>query len=365
MTRIHLRGTVLPDGVVRDVFVTDEGTISFDGSVADARTMFEGGVLIPGLVDAHAHLGLASPAPSTSSPEEQVRASARAQLAAGVLAIREPGGPHHASAGIDPGEGLPRVFAAGRFLAPPGGYIPGLAREVSEDELPDAAVEELVAGGGGWAKVIGDWFGPDARLRPNFGSDALAETARRVHDAGGRVAVHSSQPELIDAAIDAGFDSLEHCTDLTEERVARIAERGITIVPTMVIYSDLVGFLHQFGAPQDEIARMASGLERAPAMIRLADETGVRVLAGTDAGMGPHGLVREEIRNLAQAGVATARAIGAGSWDARRFLGLPGIEEGAPADLVGFDRDPLEDLGVLANPQVVVLDGRLVRGPDV
>jgi imidazolonepropionase-like amidohydrolase len=365
VTRIHLRGTVLPDGVVRDVFVTDEGTISFDGSAADARTVVDGGVLIPGLVDAHAHLGLASPAPPESSPEEQVRASARAHLAAGVLAVREPGGPHRASTGIDPGEGLPRVFAAGRFLAPPGGYIPGLAREVAEEELPDAAVEELEAGRGGWAKVIGDWFGPEARLRPNFRADTLAETARRVHDAGGRLAVHVSHPDVIDAAIDAGFDSLEHCTALTEDRVARIAQSGIAIVPTMSIYTALTGFLQEFGAPQDEVARVAATLERAPAMIRLAHEAGVTVLAGTDAGMGPHGLVREEIRNLAEAGIPAIRAIGAGSWDSRRFLGLPGIEEGAPADLVAFDRDPLEDLGVLGEPVVVALAGRLHGGSGV
>ena len=62
--------------------------------------------------------------------------------------------------------------------------------------------------------------------------------------------------------------------------------------------------------------------------------------------------------------IPAAAALGAGSWDARSFLGLPGIEEGAPADLVGFARDPREDLSVLSEPALVVLDGLVVRTPE-
>jgi imidazolonepropionase-like amidohydrolase len=56
---LHVRGVVLPDGVERDVFVVD-GRFTFH-PVADAQTVLDGGWLVPGLVDAHAHLGLASP----------------------------------------------------------------------------------------------------------------------------------------------------------------------------------------------------------------------------------------------------------------------------------------------------------------
>src|SRR5689334_11373401 len=125
MPAIRLRGVVLPEGVERDVFVV-AGRITFE-PVADATTVLDGGYLIPGLVDAHAHLGLASPAPPGATPEERVRASAQAHLDAGVLAIREPGGPDHASQGVGPHLGLPRVTSGGRFLAPPGRYFPGLA----------------------------------------------------------------------------------------------------------------------------------------------------------------------------------------------------------------------------------------------
>src|SRR3990170_1586018 len=124
---LHLRGIVLKGDKQLDLFVTD-GKITLK-PIDGAETVFDGGYIIPGLVDAHAHLELASPAPDDAPPEEKVRASARAHLAAGVLAIREPGGPSHASAGIGPHEGLPRVYTAGRFLASVGGYFSGLAKE--------------------------------------------------------------------------------------------------------------------------------------------------------------------------------------------------------------------------------------------
>src|SRR5204862_4291048 len=129
---------------------------------------------------------LASPAPPEASPEEQVRASAQAQLQAGVLAIREPGSPHHAALGIGPHQHLPRTYTAGRFLASPGGYFPGVRpREVSNDDLPAAAEEEARASGA-WAKVIGDWVGADGRMRPNFRGERVGGAGRRGAGAGAR-----------------------------------------------------------------------------------------------------------------------------------------------------------------------------------
>ncbi len=137
---IHLRGRVLPEGEQRDVYVVD-GRITFE-SVRGARTLAANGWLLPGLVDAHAHLALASPL-ARGSTAQKVRASARAQLDAGVLLIREPGGPDRSSAAVGVAEGLPRVVSAGRFLAPPGGYIPGLAREVGRPRAVRAAAQAL------------------------------------------------------------------------------------------------------------------------------------------------------------------------------------------------------------------------------
>src|SRR6476646_4619017 len=120
----RIRGTVLPDGDVRDVFVVD-GRFTFRG-VEDAETLLDDCVLLPGLVDVHAHLTMGSPAPADSTPEQQAVSSAAVHLDAGVLLIREPGSPEHGSRGIRADATLPRVIASGRFLIPPGHVVPGL-----------------------------------------------------------------------------------------------------------------------------------------------------------------------------------------------------------------------------------------------
>ena len=71
------------------------------------------------------------------------------------------------------------------------------------------------------------------------------------------------------------------------------------------------------------------------------------MIAGADAGQGPHGAIVDQIQMLADCGMPVTRAIGAASWTARRYLGLPSLEPGAPADLVVYDADPRRDLDAL------------------
>lgn len=357
---LHLRGVLLPEGARRDLFVVD-GRLTFQAP-EDAQTALNGGYLTPGLVDAHAHLGLASPAPPHAPPRERARASARAQLEAGVLVIREPGGPDHASVGLGPDEGLPRVFSGGRFLAPPGGYFPGLAREVRDEELPQAAEEEARASGA-WAKVIGDFFSSNGRMQSNFRPATLAAAAQRVHALWARIAIHATIAETIDAAIEAGFDSIEHGWGLRDDHLAAMARHGIVLVPTLTIIPAVEAMLGALELTPRTEAMLRAAASRHPEMVRRAAEAGVLVLAGTDAGMGPHGMIREEIRRLLSAGLPQPDALAAGSWAARRFLGLPGLEEGAPADLVAYPDDPREDPEVLARPALRLLAGRLL-GPE-
>ena len=358
---LHVRGTVLPDGVERDVLVTDAGRFDLEGA-SDAPTLLDGAFLIPGLVDAHCHLGLFSPAGEGASDDERARASAEMELGTGVLALREPGGPNHASTGLGPGVGLPRTFAAGRMLASPGGYVPGLGREVRAEDLPGACIEELGAGGGTWAKVIGDWVDADGVFRPNFPPEALAAAAVAVHAAGGRITAHVTLAATAEMVIDAGFDCIEHGDGITDALVARLADARIDWVPTLAIGVSVMPFVRALGATEAEMRRLTGSIEDLPRAVRLGSEAGVRILAGTDSGMLPHGRIAMEIASLAAAGLPTGAALAAGSWSGRAFLGLPGIEHGAPADLVAYARDPREDLSVLSEPLLIVLDGRVVGG---
>jgi imidazolonepropionase-like amidohydrolase len=141
-----------------------------------------------------------------------------------------------------------------------------------------------------------------------------------------------------------------------------MAARGTAVVPTLVNVANFPGFAAageaKFPAYASTMRRLYAG---SGAVVRAAYEAGIRVFAGTDAGGGiDHGLVAEEIRALHAAGLPAEDALAAGSWAARTWLGLPGIEEGAPADLVVYDTDPRKDLDALERPRRMVLRGAVV-----
>ncbi|MFE6991875.1 amidohydrolase, partial [Streptomyces pharetrae] len=73
-----------------------------------------------------------------------------------------------------------------------------------------------------------------------------------------------------------------------------------------------------------------------------------------------HGLAGAEVAELVTAGIPAVEAISAGTWAARAWLGRPGLDEGAPADLVVYEEDPRADVRVLTAPRRVVLNGRVV-----
>ena len=129
----------------------------------------------------------------------------------------------------------------------------------------------------------------------------------------------------------------------------------------MIIRDGILCAVQGVGGGDAAVAAMTAVLDGQGDVVRQAAERGVTVLAGTDAGMFPHGLVGSEIALLLAAGLPPEKALGAGSWAARDYLGLPGIEEGAPADLVVFPDDPREDVDALRRPTFVMLDGRRVR----
>ncbi len=235
--------------------------------------------------------------------------------------------------------------------------------DVTDDLLADAAEEQWRASGG-WVKVIGDFPLPGRGFDLAFQPETLAEVARRGHGLGGRVAIHAISEETIEAAIEAGFDSIEHGLMLRPDQAERMASLGIALTPTLISTPAwLPGFLQQLNAPDEEVRRTADAVGRHPATVRGAWEAGVTVLAGTDAGVVAHGLVHREVALLSAAGIPIEHALAAASWRAREFLGLPTILEGAPADLVAFDRNPLEDPTALATPSLIVLDGMVIQGP--
>jgi imidazolonepropionase-like amidohydrolase len=359
---LHLRGIVLPDDEERDLYVAD-GRITLE-PLAWAETVVDGGWLVPGLVDVHTHPGAEHPGDRLD--EALLRQHGIQHRDAGVTLLRVPGSAARLPGWFGQDNELPRVFGAGPWLAAPGRFFTGWGRQVELAALPEAAVEEARTSGG-WCKLIADWFigdGPDRRYEPWVPPWVLGEIVRRVHAAGGRVAVHSQHAEGGAAAVAAGVDSVEHGMHLATALLDSMARQGTALVPTMMAFAGIPERLAADPPPEPRWSWAAAGWARHPGLVGAAHEAGVTVLAGTDSlgGEGSaHGRVVEEIRWLARAGVPAEVALGGGSWTARRWLGLPGLEEGAPADVVVYATDPRRDLAVLDTPSRVMLRGRIVR----
>jgi imidazolonepropionase-like amidohydrolase len=358
---LHLAGVLLPEGEHRDVWVRD-GRFTFE-PIPGAETVSRSGWLLPGLVDAHCHVGIAQGGGHVEHHEE-LREQALTDRAAGVLALRDCGSPVDTRA-LDDEPDLPRIIRAGRHIAAPRRYIPGLAVEV-DPASPGDLVEQVrtqARRGDGWVKLVGDWIDRgQGDLGPLWPADALAAAIAVAHEEGARVTAHTFGTDALPGLIGAGIDCVEHGTGLTEELIADMAARGTAVVPTLINVENFPGFA---AAGEKKFPSYASTMRRlyagSGAVVRAAFEAGVPVFAGTDAGGGiAHGRVADEVRALHGAGLPAEAALAAASWSARAWLGLPCIEEGAPADLVVYDADPRTDLGVLRRPQRMILRGRVV-----
>jgi imidazolonepropionase-like amidohydrolase len=346
---LEVRGVCLPEREERSLWI-DGDTIRTE-PVADAEVVVDGGWVLPGLVDVHTHPGTEEP--TDSFDEDRLRRHLVNHRDAGVLLIRAPGAAARIPGWVDDDPELPRVRSAGRWLATPGRFFPGYGREIEERDLVTACVEEATAASG-WCKIITDWQYED----PPVPLELLTAATAAVHAAGGRVAAHCQTTEGCRNAVLAGVDSLEHGMHLDPDLLDQMAAQGTALVPTLGAF----GSHEEFVRSREPSARRdwwLTGWDGMPPTARAADEAGVRVLAGTDTV--PFGTVAQEILWLVRAGVPVERAVAAGSWEARSWLGLPGLVDGAPADLVVFDTDPTVDPAVLAQPRRIILRGRVVR----
>lgn len=355
--RLHLRGVVLPDGELRDVWVAD-GVVRLE-PVRDAVTLATRSYLLPGLVDAHCHIGLES---HGAVPDDVAEQHALAERRAGALLLRDAGSPAD-TRWIDDRDDLPRLIRAGRHIARPKRYLRNYGAEIEPEELV-AEVERQVRRGDGWVKLVGDWIDREVGdLAPLWPAETAAAAIDRAHQLGARVTAHVFGEQAAAELVAAGIDGIEHGTGITPEVIAQMAERQVALVPTMLQVDNLERYAQQGGARFPRYAaHMRALYARRLETFGAAHDAGVPIYAGTDAGgYLPHGLVAQEMAALAGI-LGTEGALAAGSWAARAWLGQPGtLAEGAPADFVVLDSDPRCDLRVLQAPRFVVLRGRVVE----
>ncbi len=356
---LHVRGTVLPDGEVRDLWLVGD-RVTFE-PVADAETISDGGFVLPGLVDAHCHLGIALGAKPIQSLD-QARDLAGRDRDAGVLALRDAGSPYPYPE-LDDEPGIPRLVRAGRHVAAPRRYLRDVGVEVDAADVT-AAVTAQAKAGTGWVKLVGDWIDRSVGdLAPSWDAGTMAAAVDAAHAAGARAAVHTFSEEGVEIMVRAGVDSVEHGTGLSLDLIDEMARRGTALVPTMINIRTFGTIAEQarekFGGYADHMIALR---DRFPSVVRAAHEAGVPIYVGTDAGGGiRHGLAAEEMLILEEAGLPAADIVASASWLAREWLGFPGLVEGGLADLVVYPEDPRVTLAVTRHPRRIVLRGQVIR----
>jgi len=356
---LHVRGVVLPDGEPRDLWLVGD-RVTYE-PVAGAETVADGGWVVPGLVDAHCHLGIARGARPITSLDE-ARSLAYTDRDSGVLALRDAGSPYPYPE-LDDEPDIPRLARAGRHVAPPRRYLRDIGIEVPAEDVA-ATVTAQAKAGTGWVKIVGDWLDRGVGdLAPAWDAATMTAAVEAAHAAGARAAVHTFSEEGVEIMVRAGVDSVEHGTGLSLDLIDEMARRGTALVPTMINIKTFGTIAEQARAKFEGYAdHMIALRDRFPSVVRSAHEAGVPLYVGTDAGGGiAHGLAAEEMLLLHEAGLPAEAVLAAGTWEAREWLGFPGLVEGGLADLVVYPSDPREDLRVLRAPQRIVLRGTVIK----
>lgn len=357
---LHVKGRVLagPEDVRDELWVVG-GRVSYDRPAGARDITTVTGWALPGLVDAHCHVGLGAEGPVDADTAEK---QALTDRGAGTLLIRDAGSPSD-TRWVDDRPDLPKIIRAGRHIARTRRYLRNYAWEVEPEDLV-AYVAQEAGRGDGWVKLVGDWIDRDlGDLAACWPRGAVEAAIAEAHRLGARVTAHCFAESSLRDLVEAGIDCIEHATGLTDDLIPLFAERGVAIVPTLV---NIATFPHLAAGGESRYPRWSAHMrrlhERRYDTVRGAYDAGIPVYVGTDAGGSlAHGLVAAEVAELVTAGIPPVQAVSATSWGARAWLGRPGLEEGAPGDLVVYEGDPRADVRVLAAPRRVVLDGRIVE----
>lgn len=383
---VLFRGAALADGrsaqLQRDISIrVENGVVTWirpTGSEEDplgAAVVDAGGAtIIPGLVDAHAHITGAggvhwierfNDPPATLAAIGEANAALAWQY--GVRWLRDVGSPirddpldgqHRAMAlgvrdRLRGRAGFPVIRAAGSWITRSGSLPAGIAAEAANaDELLNVAIQQLDAG----ADLVKLYLeGPD----PNLSPWSIAEVGRvveAVHARGARVAAHAGHIAGIRVGVEAGVDTIEHGNELDAATAQRMAALGTILVTTLTVLRSWLSFstttTEPFFSGNGAASRFAELLGIAEAGVRNARAAGVAIAAGSDAGGGSARAnhLPWEFQSLVAAGLEPAEALAAVTWRGGEALAEPDagvIREGGPANFFLVHGDPLTDSGAL------------------
>lgn len=361
-----------------------------------------GATALPGLIDAHVHLQ--SPSAGSDPPDDaqslfshkffdpagitvlRMARNAQLALAAGITTLRDCGSrdglARQVRDAIDQGLLVgPRILAAGQVITTTAGHCYLMGHEAdSADEMRKAIRSEVKAGSDFIKVMATGGFGTpgSSPKKPQYSAAELRAAVEDAHRLGKRVAAHVYGPEGIRNCVEAGVDSLEHCSWLTEEDVsygtgydagvvAEMAARGLYVAAAFGIGERAK---RQRARTRGEAALQRYLYERSAhcQSFRQMLAAGVSLCVGTDAGSGINWRIDAIATNLADfvelLGLSPLAALQTLTRNPAQMMGLGDrvgtLEAGKEADLILVDGDPLRDPRALERVRLVVRAGRLV-----
>jgi imidazolonepropionase-like amidohydrolase len=276
----------------------------------------------------------------------------------------------------------PRIVPAGHAISPTGGHLdPTMFQRLGPGIMP-LTVEEGIANGvpevrkavryqikyGAEVIKVSASGGVMSHTGPagaqQYSNEELAAIADEAHRAGLKVAAHAHGDEGIRAAVEAGFDCIEHGSLMSDETMQLMLERGTFLVATTY----LADGMDVSQADPELQAKAAEVFPRARATISKAIERGLKVACGTDAPAIPHGHNHKELVALVDRGMTPLQAIRAATTVAAELIDKDDrgrLEAGLLADVIAVPGDVLADVGVTGDVRFVMKGGKVYRQEPV
>ncbi len=358
-------------------------------SAGDHTINLANATVLPGLIDAHAHItfnpqfGYESLA--ISVPREALIGAhnARVTLEAGVTTVRNVGATGYAdvalrdaiNAGDVPG---PRMLVSGPALGITGGHCDNdlLPSEYHATEIGVAdgveqvqhKVREVIKYGADLIKVCATGGVLSKGDDPNASQYTLEEMKAIVADAhrlGRRVAAHAHGAQGVVWASEAGVDSIEHGHLMNDAAIATLKKNGTYLVPTLYLIDWQREHAAEANLPDFVKKKMELVSQMAKGNIKKAIEAGVKIGMGTDAAVYPHGLNAHELAVYVSLGMSPLQAIQTSTINDADLLGwadkVGTVEPGKWADIIAVDGDPLQDITTLQHVKFVMKGGEVVK----
>jgi imidazolonepropionase-like amidohydrolase len=305
----------------------------------------------------------------------------RQALQAGITTVRDVASMDHLDLSLKRAiaEGVvlgPRLFTSGKGICMTGGHgstLEGFMRIADGPMEVRKAVREQVEAGVDLIKILTT----HRTHTPEYTQEELDAGVDEAHRLGYRVACHAASLPGTGMAVQAGVDTLEHGTFLTDETADRMASQGTVWVPTCYVINTVSEFCNEKlqdpsvpSAMRHQLEIMVKWidecLEELPNSFERVLERDVRIGTGTDviAVTQPFAALPEEVVFLTQYGCSPMQAIESATRVSAEALGqsetLGTVEKGKFADLIMVDRDPLQDINVLREVSWVMKGGREV-----